>query len=204
MTTKILTSDQRDALQEVTNIAMGQAGASLAQVLGEFVQLSVPQINIIELEEINQALAMLVGATTVVSAVRQAFTGAVRGEAVAIFDQEGCIELAELMGYEGVLTPQAEQELMLDVANVLIGACIKGVTKLLHTEVTFSPPSVMAKNMPIGQLMHPSTMEWKLALVTEVNFALERGRFTCHLTQFWPEASIATLAEALDKFIESF
>ncbi|MES2205256.1 MAG: chemotaxis protein CheC [Pseudomonadota bacterium] len=204
MTKKILTSDQRDALQEVTNIAMGQAGASLAQVLGEFVQLSVPQINVIELEEINQALAMLVGATTVVSAVRQAFTGALRGEAVAIFDQEGCIELAELMGYEKELTPKAEQELMLDVANVLIGACIKGITKLLQTDITFSPPSVMAKNMPIGQLMHPSTMEWKLALVTEVNFALEKGRFTCHLTQFWPESSIVSLAEALDKFIESF
>lgn len=201
--TRIITPDQKDALQEVTNIAMGQAGSSLAQVLGVFVQLSVPQINVIELEEINQALAMLVGATTMVSAVRQAFSGAIRGEAVAIFDQDGCMELAELMGYEGVLTQQAEQELMLDTANVIIGACIKGVTKLLNTEITFSAPSVMAKNMPIGQLMHPTTMEWKLALVTEVNFALEKGRFTCHLTQFWPESSIEPLAKALDEFIES-
>ena len=33
--------DQTDALQEVTNIAMGQAGSSLANILGVFVNLSV-------------------------------------------------------------------------------------------------------------------------------------------------------------------
>jgi chemotaxis protein CheC len=201
--TLLISGDRRDALQEVTNIAMGQAGASLANVLGTFVQLSIPQINLIELEEIGQALTMLVGTSAVVSAVRQAYSGIVRGEAVAIFDQEGCCELAELMGYEGPLTGQAEKELMLDIANVIIGACITGVTKLLNTDVTFSPPSVMGKNMPISQLLNSSEMEWKLALVTEVNFTLEKGRFTCHLTQFWPESSLVALAEALDKFIDS-
>ncbi|MBN8488628.1 MAG: chemotaxis protein CheC, partial [Burkholderiales bacterium] len=35
----------REALQEVANIGMGQAGASIAKVLGEFVELSVPQIS---------------------------------------------------------------------------------------------------------------------------------------------------------------
>ena len=37
MTMAMLSEDQRDALQELTNIGMGQAGASVAAVLGEFV-----------------------------------------------------------------------------------------------------------------------------------------------------------------------
>jgi len=40
----MLTRDQKDALQEIANIGMGQAGASIAKVLGEFIQLSVPRI----------------------------------------------------------------------------------------------------------------------------------------------------------------
>jgi len=40
------TEDQSDALQEVVNIAMGQAGDSLARILGNFVALSVPRIRL--------------------------------------------------------------------------------------------------------------------------------------------------------------
>jgi chemotaxis protein CheC len=204
ITTTYLNQDQREALQEVTNIAMGQAGSSLSQLLGVFVKLSIPQINIIEFEEINQALTMLVGASKEVSVVRQAFSGDISGEAVAIFEQAGCAELAELMGYDEVLSSHAEQELMIDVANILIGACVRGVTNLLNTNIAFAAPSFMARNASISNLIRPSTVQWKLALVTEVNFALEKGHFTCHLTQFWPDSSLEKLSISLDKFIESF
>jgi len=39
-----LNEDQRDALQEIANIGMGQAGSSIAKVWGEFVHLSIPRI----------------------------------------------------------------------------------------------------------------------------------------------------------------
>ena len=37
-----LTEEQRDCLQEVTNVAMGQAGDNLARLLDTFVILSIP------------------------------------------------------------------------------------------------------------------------------------------------------------------
>lgn len=36
-----LTEEHRDALQEISNIGMGRAGAALAKLLGAFVTLSV-------------------------------------------------------------------------------------------------------------------------------------------------------------------
>ena len=42
--TLALSEDQRDCLQEVVNVAMGQAGDSLARFLEVFIQLSVPRI----------------------------------------------------------------------------------------------------------------------------------------------------------------
>ena len=62
MTAALFSEDQRDALQELTNIGMGQAGASVAAVLGEFVQLSVPRILVLKPNLIPAALERIVGA----------------------------------------------------------------------------------------------------------------------------------------------
>lgn len=204
MSSPLLNQDQRETLQEVTNIAMGQAGATLAQLLGVFVKLSVPQINFIEMTEVNQALAMIVGNETVVSAVRQAYSGQIRGEAVAIFDDRGHKDLADLMGYDDILTTETEKELLLDTANLLIGACQTGVARLLNLDITFAPPALIARSTPVGCLLsNNNNTDWKFALVTEVNFTLEERRFTCHLTQLMPESSIMILRDALDVFLES-
>jgi len=56
MTQAALSNDQHDALQELTNIAMGQAGASLATLLDEFVDLSVPRIRMVAVVDLPQAL----------------------------------------------------------------------------------------------------------------------------------------------------
>ena len=65
----MLSQDQKDALQEIANIGMGQAGASIARVLDEFVQLSIPRILVVPPQEVPAALASAVGDRTV-SAVR--------------------------------------------------------------------------------------------------------------------------------------
>ena len=204
MTTHLLNQEQRETMQEVTNIAMGQASAKLAQLLGVFVKLSIPQVNFVEMTEINQTLAMIVGNDTVVSAVRQAYSGPIRGEAITIFDdRDGHHDLADLLGYDEELTPETEQELLLDTSNLLVGACVSGIARLLNMDLTFAPPAVLAKGTPIGALLKNSDQDWEYALVVEVNFTLEERRFTCHLTQLMPESSLMVLRESLDLFLAS-
>ena len=99
----LLTPDQTDALQEVTNIAMGQAGSSLANILGVFVNLSVPRIRVLDAASIGAAISDMVGRDKEITAARQSFHGTMRGEALVIYDQEGCMDLADLMGYDGQL-----------------------------------------------------------------------------------------------------
>ena len=52
MTISPLNADQTDALQEVVNIAMGQAGDRLARTLNVFVELSVPRIRLVHVAEV--------------------------------------------------------------------------------------------------------------------------------------------------------
>ena len=144
-----LTEDQRDAMQEITNIAMGQAGSLLATLLGTFMKLSVPRINVLALSEVASAIGSMVGRNIEITAVRQSFHGGLRGEAIVIYGQDGCKELGDLMGYDEALDRENEIELLLDVSNILVGAClggiidqIKGITKAHDAgELSFWPPA---------------------------------------------------------------
>ncbi|TJZ72856.1 chemotaxis protein CheC [Chitiniphilus eburneus] len=200
----LLTPDQRDALQEVTNIAMGQAGAQLAQILEVFVQLSVPRINITESANIAGNILQLVGTPQSVTAIRQAFSGTLRGEAMVVYDENGCRDLADLMGYEDDIDRDSERELLLDVGNVLVGACLNGIAELLQAKLSFSAPTIMAENVEVGRLINPQQLTWNYALLVEVHFTLEVRDFTCHLMTLMPEESIVALKSALDAFMENF
>lgn len=194
--------EQREALQEITNIGMGQAGASIAQVLGEFVRLSVPQISLLQAAEIPGALAALAG-DGVASAVRQAFIGELRGEAITIFSEHSANDLAELLCYDDVLDGPASRELLLDISNVLVGACLGGIAGLLRTEIGFSVPSLLAYERPVDELLQAGTIAPRCALLVEVRFGLEKRVFRCHLVMLMPEDAIAALRQALDRFIEA-
>ncbi len=207
-----LTNDQHDALQELTNIAMGQAGASLATLLDEFVDLSVPRIRIVAVIDLPPVLAELVGKNNLVSAARQSFQGYLRGEAIIIFGEPGCQALADLMGFEGELGEHGETELLLDVANVLSGACLGGMMEQIRkftettgsTELGFSMPSIMARQVMAAQLIDPGKVRWSHALLLEVNFTIQNRNFIAHLTMLMPEDGIEKIRGIIDEFIAAF
>ena len=202
MTGPMLNEDQRDALQELINIGMGQAGASVAAVLDEFVQLSVPRILILKPALIPAALERIVGSEPV-TAVRQGFHGDLRGEAVVVYGAAHCRELADLMGYEILLDAAAERELLLDVSNVLVGACLGGLAEQISAEVGFSAPSLMAVDAAAAGLIDTRNLDLQCALFVEVNFRLEVRSFACHLVLMLAEEQILVLRNAVDRFLEA-
>lgn len=200
---KPLSPDQRDALQEVLNIAMGRAGDSLARILDAFVNLSVPRIRIVEVAELPKTVVEMVGDGCEATAVRQAFYDDLRGEAIVVFGQAGCKDLAELMGYDSKLEDNAERELLLDVANVLVGAILNGITETLGTELSFTAPSIIAERVPVDAVINPANLPWTHALLLEVNYSLENRAFKSHLLLLMAEDAIEALRQAVNEFMES-
>lgn len=203
MTAEILTNDQREALQEIANIGMGQAGSSIAKILDTFVVLSIPKVLVLAPDKISDQIVALVGAEQI-SAVRQAFHSAFRGEAIVIYHHRPRADLADLMGYEGGVDEAEECELMLDMSNVLVGACLGGIAGQLEADIGFSAPSVMAEHISSGALFESVDLAMTCALFIEVNFSLESCKFACHLIVLMPEQEITVLARAVDRFIENF
>ena len=204
MSIDIFTDDHHEVLREIINIAMGQAGAALAELLDSFVKLSVPQTAIVESNQFCGIIADILGDEQEITAVRQAFYNHLSGEAIAIYGQEGCRELHDLMGYEEEHSEHLERELLLDMTNILIGACLNSISEQLGGEIElhYSAPSILCERTSFTVYFGQREVSWKYALFLKVAFRLEEKSFLSHVLVFMPEESIERMRHDLDKWIE--
>lgn len=200
----LLTEDQRDCLQEITNVAMGQAGDRLARLLDVFVVLSIPHVSILNPTDISMALQSLNHESPdVVHGVCQGFIGGgIAGEAMLIFNDTDFHDLAKLLKYDRVPDEQAQYELLMDTANVLNGACLKGLAEQMDTNFSFGPPMLLGQHCNITDLLNNNKMTWKQALVVEINYAIENHKINCDLLIVIAEQSIPGLVEKLNYLLD--
>lgn len=199
----VLTEDQGDALREITNIGMGRAGEQLANILNTFVELSIPKLAVSTPENLATSIKDMIDLDDESTSIRQAFFGHWRGETLTLFQEPDCSQLAQMMGYTEDLNRDLETELMLDVSNILVGACLNGIAHTLETELNYSPPSLIAKRATIDEIFNTSAFDWEHVLLMEVCFKLENIDFTAHLIVMMSEESLETLQGDLDAFLEN-
>lgn len=193
-----LSEDYRDCLQEVTNVAMGQAADRLARLLDTFVLLSIPHIEILSPADIAMALNSINGGDRV-SGVCQGFIGGgIAGEAILLFNDTSFVDLARLLKYDHELDQQAERELLMDTTNVLFGAYLRGIAEQIDMTFSFGPPMVLGQNQRLEDLFNPKNVTWHQALVTEINYKLEGYNVNCDLLLILTEDSIDLLCKKLD------
>ncbi|VXC17431.1 Chemotaxis protein CheC [Pseudomonas sp. 8Z] len=194
-----LSEDQRDALQELMNVAMGQAADQLACLTDTFVVLSVPRIHSVASLRETQ-LPEVMGDETVVDVTRQSFLGQVRGEAFVCFGCHGADQLAELMGYDEHNIQQRE-ELMLDVTNILSGACINSLAQQFDLPVSYGAPSVFSRHASFKQAMGDKALQSHRALVMEIRFEVQACRFTCDLLLCIAEDTVGSVLAVIDRLL---
>ena len=198
----LLSEDQQDCLQEVTNVAMGQAGDNLARLLNAFVILSIPHIDVLQPGDIAMALQSLEGESTV-SGVCQGFIGGgIAGEAMLIFNDASFSDLAALLNYEGEIDTQAQHELLMDTANVLNGACLKGIAEQIDTDFSFGAPVLLGQHCRISDLLKNSGEHWQHALVVEINYKIENHDINCDLLLVITEDSFDRLKGKLEYLLD--
>lgn len=185
--------DRLDAYREVSNVAMGQAADLLARLLDVFVVLPVPNVAMLETSELHMALQFAEDEDTV-SAVCQGFIGSgVAGEALLIFNDSSFGDFARLMKYQGDMDRTAELELLMDVGNILIGACLKGIADQLDIAFSQNHPTVLGQHTRISELIAANAGRWSKTLAIEINYAIEDHNIHCDLLLLVTEDSLKSL-----------
>ena len=187
--------DLRDAYQEIANVAMGRAADLLARLLGVFVQMPIPKVNRIDAGELQMTLAQF-GEQSAAVGVCQGFIGAgVAGEVLAIFDQPSYESIAELLKYDGQLDDAARQELITDIANIAIGALLKGIAEQLDISFSQDYPLLLGRHLSVPALLQRKAGRWTNTLAIEMEARIEGRNVSCALLLLFTADSLATLEQ---------
>jgi len=195
-----LTEVQRDALTELINIGFGRAAASLSRITGHRVLLEVPQVAIHPMNEVNAALSGLVHGD--IATVHQVFSGPVAGDALLVLDASGAALIKQLLTDEMPLPLAMDasgQEVVTEVGNILLNACLGMFGNLLKVQVSFSVPRLTLETL--GLVLDSLTIdreELRYALVVHAAFRLRDNSLSGYLVIMLGVSSLDRLLHAVE------
>lgn len=197
-----LTAAQEDALIELLNIGFGRAASSLSQLTGHRVVLDVPQVSIHPIATVRSALTQVVSDD--VASVHQIFSGPVAGDALLILNHQAAGILKELLTDEPPLPLRLDasaREVLTEVGNILLNACLGTFGNLLNVQVSFSVPRLDLDTLDgVLQSLIVNREGMRYALLVHAGFKLRDTEVTGYLVIVLSVASLDRLLRAVESW----
>lgn len=197
---------ERDAVTELLNIAIGQAAASLSQLVEDEVHLSVPFVDFLTPSQAAERLeSETQGADSV--AVRQHFEGKFYGDILLIFPERRSLDLVRHMLGDDVPLEQLtelEQEALLEVGNIILNACLGSLANQLALPVEGSlPVYVRGRGARILDLCQPKAdpEHEELVMFLHVDFSLLKKDVNGYLAFVMDIVSARHFVEAVQAYV---
>ena len=174
-----LDEDQLDCLQELINVAMGQASDQLARYLDTFVFLKVPNIELVNAQDFSTSLINDQQSTAVVS---QGFFGyeGIRGEALLIYQHKDSNHIAELLGYE----PEelTEEEQLIDISSILTTTFLNVFAKQIDNQMSYNAPKLLSNGQSsVREYLEQLSFNWDMALKVNISYQVTDYSFNCEM-----------------------
>lgn len=191
---------ETDALAELFNVGLHRAAASLSEITGQRIVVDMPKLVICEIAEIEQRLTDLIGGE--IATVHQMFGGAVAGDAVLLIEHDKAAALAKLMtageAAPGGRIDQSAREVLAEIGNIVLGACLSGFGDMLQMPVSFSVPKIHIESLKsiLGSLLG-DTNETQYAVVVATQFRLSQLSVDGYLVVAVGAKSLARISQAL-------
>jgi chemotaxis protein CheC len=163
------TEVQLDALREVANTGSGHAAGDLSEMLGHSFEISVPRAVVTDLTE---AVDLLGGADSEVSAVGIRVGGDVEAMLVAMFTPAQAANLCMLLGIEA--DSEMGASVLQEVGNVLACAYANVLAEMSGISWEVHPPDVMRDMLGsiVSSLVAATTLDITNVLLIDSTLAV--------------------------------
>jgi chemotaxis protein CheC len=199
-----LSDTERDALAEIANMGVGRAAASLRQMVGEQVLLSVPAVEIVNRTKAAQLVDG--GNSRKLVAVQQSFEGPFSGRALLIFPEAESLELVRsIVGAEQSLEDviDLEQEALAETGNIILNACLATIANVLRRTMRMSLPAVVRGDGTILFDAQAPTAGGELVLFLYIDFTIRNRDIHGFIALLMDLPSITALKEIVRDYIRS-
>jgi len=190
---------EKDALAELSNMAMARAANSLRQMIKHQVELSVPSVEIVSKEAATQLISKPTNATLV--AIRQDFTGAFSGRALLIFPESSSLELVRVV--VGTQLPledivNLEDEALAETGNIILNSWVATIANLLKSGLKMSLPTVVRGD---SSQMFKSDESQSLVLFLHIKFEISTKEIRGYVALLMDIPSVEELRSLIADFI---
>lgn len=196
-----LTDQQSDALTEVLNIATARTAAALSELTSQRVVLDVPDVVIHPIGELANALSAFIQGEIVT--VHQIFGGPVAGDALLLLSQEAAVTLTDLMINDNVRSQRlnaSAREVLTEVGNILLNACMGVFGDLLQVRVSFAVPRLHVDALrAMLQSLIIEQQDIQYALVVHTTFRLRDSEVNGYLVIILGVASLDQVLQAVER-----
>ncbi len=195
-------SERQSAIQTILNSAMGNAAQSLATVVDSPVKVDTPRTHWVNNNNLRETLSSLkLPSQSIV--MRQSLRGQLRGEIITLLEHGSKhYQLGNVMGYEEKMTPLNIQELTLELANVLSGACINGLSEKLNVTLNFGAPSLLSEQASVDDILAGKDLRWTDALFMDVGYTVSSISMKTHIILCMVEVDAHELYRIIDLQLE--
>ena len=195
-------SERQDAIQAILDAAMGSAAQSLATVVDSPVEVATPRTHWVNNNNLRATLSSLkLPSQSIV--MRQSFRGHLRGEILILLEHGSKhYKLGNVMGYEEDMSALNIQELTLELANVLSGACINGLSEKLNITLHFGAPSLLSEQASVDEILTGRDLRWTDALFMDVGYTVSSIAMKAHIILCMIEEDSHELYRIIDLQLE--
>lgn len=194
---------EQDALTELVNIGVSRAAASLRQMIGSQVLLSVPSLEVVSRGVAETMIREREGGGLV--AVRQDFTGAFSGRALLIFPEDNSMSLVRAVTggeLEGDELHAMEDEALAETGNVVLYGCLATMANMLQRPLDMSLPAVVRGDGGALFTLEPAGGEEGVVLFLYINFAVSGRDIRGYIAMLMDLPSLEALKVLIAEFLE--
>ncbi|MEO6181561.1 MAG: chemotaxis protein CheC [Verrucomicrobiota bacterium] len=196
-----LTSNQTDALTELINIGYARAANALSDLTGHRLTLEVPRVSMHPIEEVGKLLSGTMSGE--VASIHQMFSGPVGGNALLLLDHEAAMLLTRLLTNDSSTTDfdSSTREVLTEVGNIVLNACLGVFGNLLQVQVTFAVPRLHVET--ITKVLSSITVaqeDLQFALMIQTKFTLRDSNIGGYLVIILGVTSLERLLEELENW----
>ncbi|MCM1086805.1 MAG: chemotaxis protein CheC [Muribaculaceae bacterium] len=167
-----------DILKEIGNIGAGNATTALAQMLQCKVDMSVPQVNLLEFKELGSTMG---GEEQIMAGIYLGVEGDITGSIMFLLEKNAARFLvSKLMGMEleGDDFSEMEYSALKEVGNIITGAYLNSLSSLTNLKIFPSIPDITVD------------MAGAILSVPAIEFGALGDRILLIQTQFFDEVAI--------------
>jgi len=186
--------DNFDFFQELANVSMGRGIDLLSKLLNVYIPMPIPKVSHVDISDLAMTLKE-VNQNDELTPICQGFIGTgISGELLLLFNKPEFQDVSDLMEYKDEANEKICMELLMDIASVLSGACLNGLTEQLDIAFSLGIPRILGQHIKKDDLLqNKESNKWTKTLAIEMGFGVDDNKLQCDVIMLFTEDSLKKL-----------